>query len=281
MKQMKNVLSIIIILIFTQSIYAQEPIKNSLALRYGTSYLMRQDQIFSPFIKKNLSPISISVEYKNEKKYIHTLEFNVAMHKTQLIESYEFIWNDGEKGMTWPSSLFLLDLNYYFGFKKELSEKLKLSYGLASANKIQAGENVWGFASIFGYYANFGLNLWTELDYKLNDKNSISANVSIPTLSWTARSPYNVNDGEFIQNTVTNKAIPTFFAYLGDGHIRTWNTSQIVDFGISYKYHFSDKISAGLNYDLEFIKFSAPRMLTSIRNTAQIQFIYTFKKKQS
>jgi len=276
MKKMKNLISLIIILIFSQSIDAQETAKNSLALGYGTSYLMRQDLIFSEFIHKDLSPVFASLTYEKEKNFIHKVELDFGMYKYQMIDTYEFFWEAGVSDHSYPHTYTFVDLNYYIGKNHRFSDKLSLNYGLASVNKIQPGSYIWGFSDIFGYFANFGLDAWAETEYSLNEKSRVKGKISFPLVSWSTRSPYLVNDAEHLENTISNKFIPTFFAYVADGKIRSWNKLQSIDLEFSYDYDLSSKFSLGAEYGFEFIAYSDPTKLTSFRNTLQLIFKYKF-----
>jgi len=72
-------------------------------------------------------------------------------------------------------------------------------------------------------------------------------------ISWLARSPYLVNDDEFIENTSSHSGFKTFTSFIGDGKLVSWNSWQSFDLEIKYLSHLNKKWQLGAAYLFEFI----------------------------
>ena len=77
-------------------------------------------------------------------------------------------------------------------------------------------------------------------------------------------------DDEFIENIYSHNGFTTFFAYLGDGELATWDKLQTVNAGIDYQYALSEKWSIGFQYKFAFIHATDPLPLTSVQQNFNV-----------
>ena len=94
--------------------------------------------------------------------------------------------------------------------------------------------------------------------------------LQLPLMSWLARSPFSINDDEYIENTTQNSGIGTFFAFLADGQLATWDKLQYLDFDCHYEYLLNQKWSLKGRYAFSFIHVQVPRPMTSVQNNFNI-----------
>lgn len=247
---------------------------NSIQLQIGLSHIATQDLVFSPFTHKDLSPINIGIRYQRQNKYYQNFHLRFSSLKPSLTNPYEFL-NNNEIKQTSPHFFTLIDLDYWIGKEFCATEKSTTKIGFAFNADIQALNYVYGRFGSFGYYSTFGLGGFVSHSYSINDKNKITGQIALPIFSWLARSPYLVNDDEFIENTSSHSGIKSFFAFIGDGNFTTLNNLQTVDFRLNYTYKLNDRWELGADYLFEFIHSKEPRNLLSNRNS--IFFNTTFK----
>lgn len=263
------ILSIVIMICSLGYSYAQRDTTSQLSLSIGPAHLSRQDLIFSPFIHKDLSPLSVGLKYEWDKKHHQFLRFDYAGFSAGVETPYDILV-DGETETAYPHSFTFIGFDY--GAGKWLGDNVKSPSILGGSINmdVQAMTYQYGRSSFFGYYATFGIGVWYKKYFDLGDRHHLSAQVELPLVSWYARSPYLVNDDEFIENIYSHNGFKTFFAYLGDGELVTWNKLQTVNLGVDYQYELSDKWSIGASWKFAFIHASDPLPLTSVQNNFSV-----------
>ncbi len=260
--------------LFTSFALQAQDIANGIQLQLGLSHVSRQDLVFSPFIHKDLSPINIGIRYQREKTFYQNIHLRFSLLRPSFNEPYEYFDNN-EKKQTSPHIFTIIDLDYWLGKEFRRREKSNTKIGIAFNADIQALNYVYGRISSFGYYSAFGFGGFGSHTHYINEKNKITGQIALPMFSWLARSPYLVNDDEFIENTSSHSGVKTFFAFIGDGKIATLNKLQAVDFRLNYTYKLNDRWELGVDYLFEFIHPKEPRNLLSYKNS--IFFNTTFK----
>lgn len=274
MKHFSKVINFILSLLISSSLQAQD-ITNSIQLQMGLSNIVRQDLIFSPFIHNDLSPINVGIRYQGEKTFYQNLHLRFSSLKPSLIDPYEF-YDNNEIKQTGPHNFTVIDLDYWIGKEFRRSEKSATKAGIAFNADIQALNYVYGRFSNFGYYSAIGLGGFMSHTYNINEKNKITGQIALPIFSWLARSPYLVNDDEFIENISSHSGTKTFFAFIGDGNFATLNKLQTLDFRLNYTYKLNDRWEFGCDYLFEFIHSKEPRNLLSYRNSIFLNTTFKF-----
>ncbi|GAA0879485.1 hypothetical protein GCM10009119_24530 [Algoriphagus jejuensis] len=250
-------------------------IENKLTLSFGPSILARQDLIFSPNIHNDFSFLNFGLGYTREAKLYQTVRLNYAGFNPMVIDPYEFT-EYGEFETAYPHSFNLVDLDYSLGKKVLVTEKSALTIGGMFSTNIQAMNYVYGRFSNFGYFATLGLGAFVQDKFTINEKSHLTATLQLPFVSWLSRSPYLVNDDEFIENIFSHSGFKTFMAYLGDGQLATWNKLQTFDLEAKYSYTLSERWDLSAAYAFEFIHASQPRNLLSFRNALNLSATLKF-----
>lgn len=275
-KHMKTIWTLVFLWLIALTSYGQKiASKNALTVSFGPSYIVRQDLVFSPFIHQDLSSTNIGIRYQRKNTFYQNLHLRFSSLKPSFKQSYEFI-DDGEVKQTSPHIFNIIDLDYWLGKEISRREKYTTTVGIAFNTDIQALNYAYGRTSFFGYYSAIGLGAFISQTYIVNGKNKITGQIALPVFNWLARSPYLVNDDEFIENISSRSGIKTFFAFIGDGNFATLNKLQTLDFRLNYSYKLNDRWELGVDYLFEFIHSKEPRNLLSYRNSIFINNTFKF-----
>jgi hypothetical protein len=251
---------------------SQDAERVMLGLNVGAGYLSRQDLVFSPFIHNDFSFPVIRLEYTNKGYLYHKLQLGYSGFTPSVAKSYKYL-EDGEEKTAAPHSFTFIDLDYLIG--KELAfNNGSLTAGVSIMNNIQALNYVYGRTGNFGYHATLGAGIFGKYDHPVGLKSMVSVTLKLPAATWFARSPYLVNDDDYIENISSHSGIRTFTSFLADGGFATWNKLQYFDLDISYSFDLTDHWGIGPVYSLEFIHAAEPRNLMSFRNSIFIS-VYT------
>lgn len=248
--------------------------KNALTLSFGPSSIVRQDLIFSPFVHKDFSLLNVGLDYKREAKSYQKVSINYANFNPMVTGPYEFTFH-GQPYTAYPHSISFIDLDYQFGKPLHAIQDGQLTLGGHFFTDIQVMNYAYGRISNFGYFASIGVGIFGTYKVRINEKGSIQSTLRLPLLAWLARSPYLVNDDEFIDNISSHSGVKTFMALLGDGQLASWNKIQKVDFEVKYAFDLNTRWGFGAGYLFEVIHVSQPRKLLSFRNS--LNFSTSFK----
>ncbi|MBK6265274.1 hypothetical protein JKA74_09500 [Marivirga sp. S37H4] len=266
-----KILSIsIIIWLAALSCFAQENTKNhSVSLNLGITTLTRQDLTFSPLIHKDFSLLNLGIDYDRQAKVFQRVSFRYGNFNPMSTDPYDFSVH-GETKTAYPHSFNLIDIDYLIGKKIKESEKSILTVGGLLLMDIQALNYVYGRIGNFGYYSATSLGMFGKYQFTINDNSNLTTSLKLPLVAWLARSPYYVNDDEFIENTSSHSGFKTFMAFMGDGNLTTLNKWQSFDLDIKYMYSLNEKWQLGAAYLFEFIHSSQARNLLSYRNSINL-----------
>lgn len=269
-------LSFTVFAILVMILQAQgQDLKNNFSLSIGAGQFSRQDLVFSPFVHTDFTPINIGLEYTRNAKSYQNLKLRFASFNPMLTSPYEYIL-DGEKKVASQHFFTLIDLDYSFGKKISQTEKSNTIIGALFTTDVQMLNYTYGRIGSFGYYSTFGLGGFISKDYQINEKSQISGRLALPLLNWLSRSPYLVNDDEFIENISSHSGAKTFFAFIGDGKLATFNKLQTFDLEAEYTYQLHKKWDIGAGYLFEFIHSKEPRSLLSFRNSLFVSTTFKF-----
>lgn len=192
-----------------------------------------------------------------------------------LADPYEFNVYD-EARVASPHYFTFIDLDYAIGKEIRKTESSVTTVGVALMTDVQMLNYVYGRIGNFGYYSIFGLGGFLSKDYQITEKSRITGQIALPLVSWLTRSPYLVNDDEFIENISAHSDVKSLFAFIGDGNIATFNKLQTIDINASYVYQLSNKWELGVNYLFELIHATEIRSLLSCRNSLFVSANFKF-----
>jgi len=263
--------------IFTGTLlFAVKPEKvRSLSLGLGLGQNSRQDLIFSPFVHHEFSLLNGTINYSIHGRFFQQVKIGIATFDPMLKEPYNYS-EDGEVKTAAPHYLLYLDLDYLLGKKIKKTGKTDLTVGGMLGTNTQSLNYVYGRIGYFGYFSAINLGMFGQFGIPTQNGNGVFFKLQLPFVSWLARSPYLVNDDEFIENISSHSGIKTFFAFLKDGKPATWNTVQQVDAEVKYLFSLTSKWGMGISGAYEFTRASQPRLLNSHRTSVNVSATLKF-----
>lgn len=244
----------------------EEDSKNrSIGISWGISHVGRQDLIFSPFIHKAESPLDIGIVYRKQKKLMQMADLNFTMFRPSYAGTYDFL-EHGELKTAEKGVFTFVNLNYFLSKNIHQTTRMKLHLGAGIMGKVETLDYVYGRIGNFGYLSTLGLAVSMANEYRLSENQSISLQIRFPLVSWLARSPYAINDDEYIENTQSHHAINSFFSLISDGQLATWDQLQYGNLEFGYHILLKTRWSMGIKYHLSALHSTLPRNLLSIQN---------------
>lgn len=275
MKATKFILLLAFILTRTW-LFAMQPEKtNTLSLGLGLGQNSRQDLVFSPFVHHDFSLLNGEIEYSKYGKFFQQVKIGLAMFDPMVQKPYNYS-EYGEIKTASPHYFQYIDLGYLLGKKVNETGKTDLTIGGMFDSNTQSLNYVYGRIGSFGYFSAINLGMFGILNYFPGEKNQFTIKLQLPAVSWLSRSPYLVNDDEFIENISSHSGVKTFFAFLNDGKPATWNSVQQFDFEMKYLYYFLPNWGIGIKGSYEFIHAREPRNLVSLRSSVNISAALKF-----
>ncbi len=250
--------------------------RNQLALRLGFSHIDRQDQVFSPFVQSGASWQQLNVYWQRSTRWNQYAGIRYNGFSASRFGAFNYTKKpDADTKTTLPHSFTFVEIEYGLG-KKWRAGTYEFSAGGALENTVQAMNYQYGEASFFGYLATFSLSPWLQISRPVGQKGNLHANLSIPVLSWVARSPYLVNDDEFIENASSHSGLKTFARFVQHGALQFPDQLQKLSGSLGYTHHLSRRWAAGLQYRFQFIRHTTPLTLLSYENDVQVEIAWTF-----
>jgi hypothetical protein len=263
----KKIFLFTIFSVWSLSSFAQEkqPV-NTLSFNYGMGHISRQDLVFSPMVHSDVSFMIAGLEYTRMANLFQNIKLKYSNYTPMVTAPYEFS-ELGESKTAGPHYFTFVNLEYLIGKQIHESERATTIIGAGISADVQLLNYVYGRIGSFGYYSAFGMNVFVRQNYKINERSQVAGTLSLPLFAWLARSPYLVNDDEFIENIISHSNLKTLGAFIADGELVTWNSWQSIDFEGKYTYDLSGRWELGAAYLFKFIHASEPRNLISLQNT--------------
>jgi hypothetical protein len=263
---MKKVLTLFVtLLVLINSNGQEQSKKNSFTIKFGPAYILRQDFVFSPLIHKDLSLLNLALEFQREAFYYQKLKVGFATFNPGILVPFEFT-EHGKIKKASPHYFTFLDLDYFIGKSTSKNEN-PVILGLLFSADIQLLNYVYGRIGNFGYLSSLGFGGFVKKELRLSDKSILSGTLQLPLISWLARSPYLVNDDEFIENISSHSDFKSFIEFQKDGELKTFDKLQIFGFEAKYLYEINRRWGIGAGYSFEFIHSVHPQELLSFRNS--------------
>ncbi len=274
---MKNFLLMLVLFLFFFQAggSAQQGASKGLRLHWGAGTISRQDLVFSPFNHQDFTLLQGGLGFEWQKKFFHEIRLGFSQYDPMLQDSYSF-YEYEEEQTAHPHQLTLITLDYSMAKSVVEVGKAKILLGGSLQNKVQALNYTYGRMSSFGYFASTGLGLYAAYLQQIGERFRLSADIQLPLVSWLSRSPYLVNDDEFIENTASHKGLNTFVAFIEDGYLASLNRFQSIDFTTRYYFHLSSHLELGLQNQITFLHASRPRNLYSLQTGASLSSRFTF-----
>lgn len=241
------------------------------SLNVGFSTIARQDQIFSPFIHSGNTFTNLGFTWEQSKRLNQFLELQFSNTAAAAGEPYDYSWHpDPEVFSTYPHNFTFLELNYGLG-KSWQQGKATFRAGGVLENNVQALNHNPGPFSFFGYFISSGVAPQIGLNLPAGRKGAFDFALQTPLVSWVARSPYLVNDDEFIENTSVHNSLGTLVRFIGDGALQLPDQLQKLTLSARYQHNAGKRLDIGLAYRLQFIRHTEPLTLLSYQHQFSIR----------
>lgn len=273
--QMKNNL----ILLFLTLLCTGASAQTSLGLRYGYRHIQRQDLTFSPLVFTGSAPINLGLAVKKlGDKSCFTVGLQVAGFQARAIEDFEYIrWEDGEIATALPSSFWNIDLKInYLRKLRTHNDRLELYAGLGLDNQIGALFYEFGSHGAFGYTIAFSLAPAVSANWEINEKNSLGFGANLPLLTWLSRSPYAINDDDFIERQSSHNGLETLLRLSADGELTSLGALQRFAFTTQFCRQINRRWAVNFRYDFSLLHSKSPHPLTSLENAFTLGMTYRF-----
>ncbi len=247
--------------------FGQSQKQRSLAIEYGYQHFARQDQLFSPLIYNGNAPLNLGLNYTVNGKASHQQAYlSFGLYNMSSHESYDFTENfdELEERTLNPSSFQVIRLGY--GYARKFGQNDRWHAGARLDGQIEALFYEMGFASIFGYTTAFSLAPTFGGDFALSKKTRLSAQVAAPLVGWVSRSPYALNDDDYIDRQSSHNNLTTILNLIGDGELRSLDSYRQLDLDIRARQSLSDKMALTLGWRARWYEITEPKRVLALQN---------------
>lgn len=249
---------------------------NQLSIRLGVGRIDRQDQIFTPFVQSGVSAQQLGLHWQRSARVEQFAGIYYSGFSASRLEAFDYTKKpDPEIKTTLPNTFTFVEIDYGVG-KKWQAGAFSISAGGALENAVQALNYQYGEASFFGYFATFSLSPWLQVSRPVGRKSALQAGLRIPVVSWVARSPYLINDDEFIENASSHNGFKTFADFVQDGSLQFPDQLQKLSASLGYTQLLGRRWSAGLHYGFQFIRHTQPLTLLSYQHDLRVEIGWKF-----
>ena len=272
---MKRIHLILAVLFISSTLLtAQDDKSKSLGVYLGAGNLKKQDLIFSPFVASDWSMQNVLLEYEKNAKTNQKIRLRVGQFYDYIGASYTY-YDRGREESNWPHSFTNLDLNYSLSKSIVKSENWTVSLGGRVRNRFQIANFNFGNDGQFSYNLASGLDATASVDYAF-EKHSLSVEIALPIFSFQARSPYTSQDDHYLERITVHGDLKIFAEHLKTYTFQTWNTSQVADLQLGYKYSLNSHWDLGIDYLFVLNRHTSPVLYTSIENIVYLGTTFKF-----
>jgi hypothetical protein len=250
-----------------------KPKKNYLRLQWGLHAFSRQDQLLSPLIYSDVSAANLGITYERTGEKAKNTAVLLFDRYTPTAHAEYTYTHDGRQEQIFPTFTTVVSLRY--GHARRPGNGSWFT-GLMSDNQVKAGEQGYGAAATFHYLGAFSLSPWLSYDRPLTDRLHLSLQTWVPLVAWVTRSPYALNDDQYMRDNANHKGVPTFFNYVAGGRLQTLNHWRKINFTADATYSLSPRIGVVVSYQAEALRLTQPRTLTSYQQYFNTGFQFSF-----
>lgn len=267
-----------IFLLYIPIITAQTPKTRQLDLSLGYGLLARQDLVFSPFVHESASPLHLALTYQRSRHWEQAWSLGFAQFAAQHRTAFDYTLPTapGELQHTAPHDFTFVDLGYKAGKRVAVRERSIWTLGGAVSADLDVMNYNHARISNFGYFMAFDLAAWGKWAYQPAPRHSVEAEVQLPILAWTARSPYLINDDKFIENTASHRSLKTLGKFIGDGRLTTLDDYHRATLILRYHFLVTGRWYIGAGYQGDWLRHDRPLPLRSARQQLMLNFSLHF-----
>ncbi|WP_128543312.1 hypothetical protein [Larkinella soli] len=238
-----------------------------LSLRGGLQHLNRSDRLLSPRVYLGSSPTNVQLALDRTRTRTRThLSIGFAQFDIRSQPDYSYLNDRGEPLGTFPTSTSLLNIRY--GYARRLGSRW--AAGLMSDNQLMITDQAYGRGTYFNYLNHFSLSPWLSFRQPLTPRLSVSAQTWFPVVSWVSRSPYAVQDDQYMRDNMNHQALPTLLNYLKRGEIQSVDRFQKVNAEVRLTLALTRSLDISAAYQIEYLRNTTPRLIRQTRQMAAL-----------
>jgi hypothetical protein len=262
-----------------QMALSQTKAAHTLSLSAGYGMMARQDLIFSPFVQESGSPLQAKLRYEHSKRLEQQWSLQFRQFSAQRRPGFVFTLpaKPAEEQRSLPHTFTGLIVDYAVGKRLgPATARSQWTLGTAVAANLDIADWQYGYAASFGYFMAIEVGVWGKWTFRPAPRQTLSIETRLPLLAWTARSPYLVNDDEFIENTASHRSLRTLGSFLADGQLNSVGQYQKATFGLGYNFALSRRWQLGATWCSAMIRHSDPLPLRILQHQLLGKISVTF-----
>lgn len=249
---------------------------HAIDVRWSPAVRARQDDLMSPLVHAGVSPIggAFGYRWRGPRAAVATgIEFDVVPARSG--PSFTFP-GDGEERRTYPSSWLTVRLPTGWGVDVLADEALDLVVGGLLDVRIEMLSWSYGVTWTTGYSGAFTLGPWLDLRWRPVARWSLQGSVTAPLAGWVARSPYALNDDEYMLANRTHDPFVTFGALVADGRPKWFGSYPAVRLQVGAAYAVTPVTALVAGYRFDVFHDPAPRPVTAVGHVLDLGVRVTF-----
>lgn len=221
-------------------------------LAWSSTVRARHDQLMSPLVHSGVSVTGGALAYRWRGQR-HALATGLELDHVPARSgpAYEHKLDDGTSGKTFPSSWFTARIPTGWGVDLARSDALDLVVGGLFDARIEVLSWSYGVTWTTGYSGAFLLGPWLDARWRPRQRWTLEAGATAPLLGWMARSPYALNDDEYIRANRTHSPFVAFGALMADGRPSWLAGHQALRARAAAAYALTDVTGLLMGYRLE------------------------------
>lgn len=247
---------LVLLALSTKMSSAEEP--HSLEVAWTTSYRARQDDLLSPLVHEGVAPFGGLFAYRwrgPRAGVLAGLEIDSVPAKSG--PTFEYPTDDGT-AETFPSSWATVRIPVGWGKGVVQTEALDVVLGGLFDARIEILSWSYGVTYTTGYSGTFTLGPWIDARWRPAERWTLEGSLTLPLVGWLARSPYALNDDEYIKANRTHNPLVAFGAYFADGGPTWVGEDQAVRARAGAAFALAGRTSLLAAYRFEMLHFSDP-----------------------
>lgn len=248
------------------------PAESTIYLAYGVGAFGRQDLVFSPMIHSGVGPLNVRFSYEGGARLRHAATLAYRSATSSILPPFaiedrlrQTTFNDA------PHGFASVGVSYGLSAPRRAGDSTVIHLGARTSARIDVLNYVYGTVGHFGYHAVFALGPSVRISHSASALDRLGAEIRPTLLAWTTRSPYLVNDDEYIENTSSHSGVRTFFAFIADGHLESLGRLQDIELSVFYRRSLGDRWSLGASVDTRYLRATDPRIVVALDSVLTLE----------
>lgn len=243
---------------------------HSVDVAWSVGARARHDELMSPLVHTGVAPIGAVFAYRwTGPKSVVATGFELDAASAGSGPTWSFPTEEGT-ATTYKSSWVTFRIPVGWGVDVLSSDRFDLVVGGLFDARIEVLS--WSYAVTWttGYSGAFTLGPWLDARWRPTPKWSVEGTITAPLAGWVARSPYALNDDEYIAANQTHNPLVAFGAYFADGRPKWIGNYQALRTRIGASYALSDKVGLVFAWRFEVLHDPNPLPVTAYGHAADL-----------